>query len=89
MIYTLVEKLSVSWPLDVAKKIQHDFELAVVSYDYQKEASIYQERQKSILKLTSVCKRAILIFKTKRKHRSKKTDTFALKLLNSARFDIP
>ena len=47
---TLVEKLFGLQPLEAAKKLQHDFELAEVSYDYQKEASVYRERQKSIRK---------------------------------------
>ena len=47
---TLVEKLFGLQPLDAAKKIQNDFGLAEVSYDYKKEASMYRERQKSIRK---------------------------------------
>ena len=47
---TLVEKLFGLQPIDAAKKLQHDFGLAEVSYDYKKEASMYRERQKSIRK---------------------------------------
>ncbi len=47
---TLVEKLFGLQPLDAAKKLQHDFGLAEVSYDYKKGASVYRERQKSIRK---------------------------------------
>lgn len=47
---TLVEKLFGLQPLEAAKKLQHDFGLAEVSYDYRKEASKYRDRQKSIRK---------------------------------------
>lgn len=49
-VITLVEKLFGLQPLEAAKKLQHDFGIAEVSYDYRKEASIYRERQKSIRK---------------------------------------
>lgn len=49
-VITLVEKLFGLQPFDAAKKLQHDFGLAEVSYDYKKRASVYRERQKSIRK---------------------------------------
>lgn len=49
-VITLVEKLFGLQPLDAAKKLQHDFGLAEVFYDYKKGESVYRERQKSIWK---------------------------------------
>ncbi len=49
-VISLVEKLFGLQPLDAAKKLQHDFGLAEVPYDYEKESQAHRERQKSIRK---------------------------------------
>jgi len=47
-VITLVEKLFGLQPLDAARKLQHDFGLADVSYDYEKESRAYLEKKKSV-----------------------------------------
>lgn len=49
-VITLVEKLFGLQPLDATWKLQHDFGLTEVPYDYKKETRAYQERRKSLRK---------------------------------------
>lgn len=49
-VITLVEKLFGLQPFDAAQKLQHDFGLAEVPYDYEKEVGTYRERQRSLRK---------------------------------------
>ena len=49
-IITLVEKLFGLQPYEAAKKLQGDFGLAEVPYDYETESKAYQERRKSVQK---------------------------------------
>lgn len=49
-VITLVEKLFGLQPHDAARKLQKDFELADIPYDYRKETRAYRESRKSLRK---------------------------------------